>query len=103
MRITSKPRDGTRAPSVRSHSSRTRSGETRAERVERGRDRRPRLRLELELERGDEARRAQHAQAVLAEALLGAADRAQQLALQVGDAAERIDQPIGRAGRTPAR
>ena len=65
--------------------------------VERGSNRRGRRRLELELERRDEARRAQHAQPVFGEALGRIAHRAQHAAAQIVEAAEGIDQ------RAPSR
>ena len=49
-------------------------------------------RVELELERRDEARGAEHAQAVLREALVRVADRAEHAAREIAAAVERVDE-----------
>jgi hypothetical protein len=84
--MTSNARDGLRAFMVLSHSSRTRSCETL-----RGRDGSLGVRIELHLQRRDEARRAEHPQAILGEALDGVPDRSQHPALEVLLAFEGVD------------
>ena len=91
FRITSNAREGCFAFIVLIHSSRTRSRETFAKTSRLGAIGALGLGVELELERRGEARGAQHAQAVLAEALERRAHGAQHAALEVLLPVVRID------------
>ena len=102
-RITSNAREGARAFIALTHSSRTRSLATLRNVSSVGRMAASVAGSSVELERRDEARRAEDAQPVLGEALLRIADGAEDALGQVAAPVERVDDLARRRGRRRSR